>query len=81
MEALIKVFKERIETHKDTAEFVKLTGELNKSRQKKDQEHKNSKKKKYQKVMGDYQRKQVFKWQTTLENKMNIMHRIMHIFQ
>lgn len=54
LEKQIKDLLTRLEPMKDTAEFVKLSNDLNKSMQRKDLETKNTKKKKYLRDLGDY---------------------------
>lgn len=63
IEGQIKDIRDKIEPFKDTAEYTKHMGELQKNMQKKDLENKNTKKKKYLRDLGDYQKKQVFRWQ------------------
>lgn len=69
LEVQIKEIRDKINPFKETPEYNKLMGELQKSMQKKDTENRNVKKKKYWRDVEDYQKKQVFHWQSTLANR------------
>lgn len=64
----IKEIRDKIYPLKETPEYIRLMGELQKNMQKKDLENKNGKKKKYIRDLEDYQNKRVYRWQSTLEN-------------
>lgn len=68
LENQIKEIRDKISPFKDTPEYNKHMGELQKNMQKKDLENRNGKKKKYQRDLDDYQNKRVYRWQATLEN-------------
>lgn len=61
IETQIKEFRDKIKPHKESDEYTKNMGGLQKNMQKKHIENKNLKKKKYICDLGDYQKKQVFK--------------------
>lgn len=64
----IKEIRDKMYPFRETPEYNKLMGELQKNMQKKDLENKNGKKKKYLRDLEDYQNKRVYRWQSTLEN-------------
>lgn len=72
LEVQIKEIRDKINPFKETPEYNKLMGELQKSMQKKDTGNRNVKKKKYWRDLEDYQKKQVFRWQSTLANRSTV---------
>lgn len=62
----IAKLKDQLETHKETAEFLTLTIQLNKDLIKKDKEVQLRKSKKYSRDINDFKNDQVFKWQSQI---------------
>lgn len=67
IEAVIAEVKEELDAHKDKAEFITLTTQLNKDLTKKDKEVQQRKSKKYSRDLNDFKTDHVFKWQSQLD--------------
>lgn len=66
IESQIKDFRDKIEPFQKSTENAKHMGDLQKNMQKKNLENRNINKNKYLRDVGGYQKKQVFRWQTTV---------------